>query len=94
MSRDLHVTNARAIMNQRSATAELLPGTGQEGGRHYILRAWTLNHPQVVGTCPGHQHQPIGQNQVFKIERPEQTVKSKYSLVITLAVIKQKNGIS
>ena len=35
-----------------------------------MLRAWTQNHPQVVGTCLGHHPQPIGQNSVFKIERP------------------------
>ena len=34
-----------------------------------VLHAWTQNHPKVVGTCPGHQ--PIGQNRVFEIERPE-----------------------
>ena len=35
------------------------------------LRAWTQNHSQVVGTCPGHHPQPIGQNRVFKTERSE-----------------------
>ena len=29
------------------------------------------NHPEVVGSCPGHHPQPIGQNRVFEIERPE-----------------------
>ena len=28
------------------------------------------SHPQVVGTCPDHHPQPIGQNRVFKFERP------------------------
>ena len=35
-----------------------------------VLRAWTQNHPQVVGTCPGHHPQPIGKNRDFKFERP------------------------
>ena len=35
-----------------------------------VLRALTQNHPQVVGTCPDHQPQPIGQNSVFKFEWP------------------------
>ena len=36
-----------------------------------VLRAWTQNHPKIVGTCPGHHPQPIGRNRVFEIERPE-----------------------
>ena len=36
-----------------------------------VLRAWSQNHPQVVGTCPGHHPQPIAQNRVFKIEKPK-----------------------
>ena len=35
-----------------------------------VLREWTQNHPQVVGICPGHHPQLIGQNRVFKLERP------------------------
>ena len=34
-----------------------------------VLRAWSLNHPQGVGTCPGHHPQPIARNRVFKIEK-------------------------
>ena len=40
------------------------------GFRWAVLRAWTQNHPKVVGICPSHHPQPIGQNRVFKIERP------------------------
>ena len=29
-----------------------------------------MDHPQVVGTCPGHNPQPIAQNRVFKTEKP------------------------
>ena len=39
--------------------------------RRAVLRAWTQNHPEVVGTCPGHHPQTIGRNRVFEIERPE-----------------------
>ena len=35
-----------------------------------VLCAWIQNNPQVVGTCQGHQPQPIGKNLVFKIEMP------------------------
>ena len=42
------------------------------GLRWAVLRAWIQNHPKVVGTCTGHHPQPIGQNRVFEIERPEQ----------------------
>ena len=41
------------------------------GLRWAILRAWTQNHPRVVGTCPGHHPQIIGRYRVFEIERPE-----------------------
>ena len=36
-----------------------------------VLRAWSQNHTQVVGTCPGHHSLPIGQKSVFKIETPK-----------------------
>ena len=39
------------------------------GLRWAVLRAWTQNHPKVIG--PGHHPQPIGRNRVFEIERPE-----------------------
>ena len=35
-----------------------------------VLRAWTQNHPPVVGTCPGRHPRPIAQNRVFKIDMP------------------------
>ena len=34
------------------------------------LRAWTQNHPQVVGMCPGHPRQLVSQNNVSKKLRP------------------------
>ena len=46
-----------------------------QGLRWAVLRAWTQNHPKVVGTCPGHHPQPIGRNRVFEIERPEPPLK-------------------
>ena len=49
-----------------------------------VLRAWTQNHPQVVGTCPGDHPQPIAQNRVFKSERPEKlsvTILVNFSLI-------------
>ena len=42
-----------------------------------VLRAWTQNHPKVVGTCPGHHPQPMGQNCVFIFERPGPPLKAK-----------------
>ena len=41
------------------------------GLRWAVLRAWTQNHPKVVGTyAQAITPQPIGQNRVFKFERP------------------------
>ena len=36
-----------------------------------VLRAWTQNHPQNVGTCPGLPLQLLAQNHVFQVDRPE-----------------------
>ena len=51
------------------------------------LRAWTQNHPKVVGTCPGHHFQPVGQNRVFKIDRPEHLLKKLISCIIILCLL-------
>ena len=46
-----------------------------QGLRWAVLRAWTQNHPKVIGTCPGDHPQPIGRNRVFEIERPQPPLK-------------------
>ena len=62
------------VLSFRFLTHSLLRGL-----RWAVLRAWTQNHPKVVGTCPGHHPQPIGRNRVFEIERPEPPLKGRYS---------------
>ena len=44
-----------------------------------VLRAWSQNYPQVVGTCPGHHLQPIAQN---RVERPEPPSNHNRSIVM------------
>ena len=56
------------------------------------LGLWTQNHPQVVGTCPGHGPQPIAQNILSKSFGPEPPSLSApyvlaYSLVTLDAII-------
>ena len=58
------------VLSFRFLTHSLLRGL-----RWAVLRAWTQNHPKVVGTCPGHHPQPIGRNRAFEIERPEPPLK-------------------
>ena len=54
------------VLSFRFLTHSLLRGL-----RWAVFRAWTQNHPKVVGTCPGHHPQPKCRNRVFEIERPE-----------------------
>ena len=50
-------------------TANFQPKIGQDATFAPIFNG--QNHPEVVGTYPGHHPQPIGRNRVFEIERPD-----------------------
>ena len=51
-----------------------------------VLRAWTQNHPQNVGTCPGPRIQPLAQNRVFQVERGEPPL-TRISLIKTACLL-------